>query len=93
MAPSLPATYSHLTLASRPKAAIDPNLATGTFKLSTDVPLRPESVGKGEVLVRVEWLSLDPAMRGASPFLTRGRLGCACSTSRILESGRDWDER
>ncbi|KAL8277260.1 hypothetical protein RQP46_010329 [Phenoliferia psychrophenolica] len=66
MAPTLPlpSSYSQITLQSRPKAAIDPNLKSGTFKLESSVPLRVQDVKPGQVLVKVEWLSLDPAMRG-----------------------------
>ena len=81
---SLPKTYAHITLASRPKAAIDPNLLTGTFKLDTHVPLRLDDVKKDQVLVKVEWLSLDPAMRGQSRLrsyaIDSGKVGALCLT-------------
>ena len=88
MAP-LPKTYSHITLASRPKAVIDPNLSTGTFKLDTHVPLRPDDVKKEQVLVKVEWLSLDPAMRGQSRLrsyaIDSGKVGALCLTRLSFE--------
>lgn len=62
----IPATQQRITLLRRPKARIDPVLTgSGTFLLEKDVPV-PRTVDAGEVLVAVEWLSLDPAMRGAS---------------------------
>ncbi|KAK4702627.1 hypothetical protein P7C70_g3600, partial [Phenoliferia sp. Uapishka_3] len=63
--PSLPATQSHITLINRPKAAINPDLSGGgTFKLDSHVPLSEKEVGSDQVMIKVEWLSLDPAMRG-----------------------------
>lgn len=50
-------TYQRMVLASRPRGAVLP----GNFRLE-NVPV-PE-LGKGEVLVRNDFLSLDPYMRG-----------------------------
>lgn len=53
-----PSTYTRIVLNERPKQDIVPN----TFRTET-VPfsLKP---GNEQILVRVTWLSLDPAMRG-----------------------------
>jgi NADPH-dependent curcumin reductase CurA len=54
----LPKHYTRIVLAERPKTDITPT----TFRKETVAfDLKP---GPGEVLVRVNWLSLDPAMRG-----------------------------
>jgi hypothetical protein len=54
----LPKHYTRIVLAERPKTNITPT----TFRKETVAfNLKP---GPGEVLVRVDWLSLDPAMRG-----------------------------
>ncbi|KAH8432642.1 MDR family NADP-dependent oxidoreductase [Aspergillus melleus] len=50
-----------LIYANTPSPAIDPSLTNGTFKLNT-VPI-PDHVPDDKVLVRVHYLSLDPAMR------------------------------
>jgi hypothetical protein len=53
----LPNHYTRIALAERPKTNITPT----TFRKETVAfDLKP---GPGEVLVRVDWLSLDPAMR------------------------------
>ncbi|KAM0747149.1 NAD(P)-binding protein [Meredithblackwellia eburnea MCA 4105] len=65
MAPlaALPKSQSRITLRTRPTGAINPALnGTGTFNIEKDVPLK--QVENDEVAVVVEWLSLDPAMRG-----------------------------
>ncbi|HET9651057.1 MAG TPA: NADP-dependent oxidoreductase [Usitatibacter sp.] len=51
------ATHKRIVLASRPQGAVSPE----NFRLE-ETPL-PQP-GEGEVLVRNEWLSLDPYMRG-----------------------------
>jgi NADPH-dependent curcumin reductase CurA len=51
------ATYRHIVLASRPTGAVSPD----NFRLvEAPVPACPD----GHVLVRNQWLSLDPYMRG-----------------------------
>lgn len=51
------ATYQRIVLASRPRGAVQP----GNFRLEqADVP----TPGDGQVLVRNDYLSLDPYMRG-----------------------------
>jgi len=55
-----PTHYKRVVLNSRPVADIEPD----TFRIETlsfDDTLKP---GHGQVLVKVLWLSLDPAMRG-----------------------------
>ena len=53
-----PSTYTRIVLNERPKTVIVPN----TFRTeSLPLDLHPAS---NEVLVKVTWLSLDPAMRG-----------------------------
>ncbi|BGP57555.1 hypothetical protein JCM8202_002276 [Rhodotorula sphaerocarpa] len=63
---TLPASYSRVTLRERPRAAIDPKLdGSGTFNYEKDVPLwKAEQLKAGEAVVKVEWVSIDPAMRG-----------------------------
>ncbi|EIN04843.1 alcohol dehydrogenase [Punctularia strigosozonata HHB-11173 SS5] len=53
------ATYTRIYLHERPVADITPT----TFK-SEQLPLSSLVPGENEVLVKVHWLSLDPAMRG-----------------------------
>ncbi|GAA5995878.1 NADP-dependent oxidoreductase [Rhodotorula paludigena] len=63
---SLPKTYSRITLRERPRAAVDPKLdGSGTFSLEPEVPMpRDDEMKDGEAVVKVEWVSIDPAMRG-----------------------------
>ncbi|GEM12435.1 zinc-binding alcohol dehydrogenase [Rhodotorula toruloides] len=63
---TLPSTYSRITLRERPKAAIDPKLdGTGTFQLERGVKMfSQDDVKPGEAVIKVEWVSIDPAMRG-----------------------------
>ncbi|BGP19094.1 hypothetical protein JCM10213_006640 [Rhodosporidiobolus nylandii] len=70
MAPlaALPASYSRITLRERPRAEVNPDLnpgAGGTFELEKTVPMfREEELKDGQAVVKVEWVSIDPAMRG-----------------------------
>ena len=60
MASSKPTYYKRIVFNSRPVADIEPD----TFRtevLPFDDKLNP---GRGQVLVKTLWLSLDPAMRG-----------------------------
>ncbi|KAL4899431.1 hypothetical protein BDW74DRAFT_109979 [Aspergillus multicolor] len=50
-----------IILHERPTDAINPSLESGTFRLRTVA--RPDHVPADKVLVRVHYLSLDPAMR------------------------------
>lgn len=53
-----------LIYANTPSPAINPSLENGTFKLSTvALPNKNEKLPQDKVLVRVHYLSLDPAMR------------------------------
>lgn len=62
MAPTLPETYTTVTLAERPKANIIPG---ETFKLNTDNKTpNPSSLQDGQILFQTFYMSLDPAMRG-----------------------------
>ncbi|GAA6058256.1 hypothetical protein JCM3770_006083 [Rhodotorula araucariae] len=63
---ALPRSYSRVTLRERPRAAVDPKLdGTGTFAFEKDVPMwREDEVKDGEAIVKVDWVSIDPAMRG-----------------------------
>jgi hypothetical protein len=55
---TLPDRYTRIVLAERPERQI----TRTTFRTETlPFDLKP---GPGEILVRVDWLSLDPAMRG-----------------------------
>lgn len=74
MPPSLPSSYQRITLLRRPRAAIDQDLSgSGTFGLEANIPLKPDQLKEDEILVAVEWLSLDPAMRGAWSTSTSAR--------------------
>lgn len=55
---STPSQYKRIVLNERPVGDIEPN----TFR--TEVPSFDLKPGSGEALVKVTWLSLDPAMRG-----------------------------
>lgn len=60
MSPQKPTHYKRVVLNSRPVADIEPD----TFRIETlpfDDKLKP---GHGQVLIKVLWVSLDPAMRG-----------------------------
>lgn len=64
---TLPRTFSRITLRERPKGSINPSLdgKTGTFTLEHDVPMyRDEDLKDDEAIVQVDWISVDPAMRG-----------------------------
>jgi NADPH:quinone reductase-like Zn-dependent oxidoreductase len=54
----LPKHYTRIVLAERPKTDFTP---TTFLRETVAFDLKP---GPGEVLVRVDWISLDPAMRG-----------------------------
>ncbi|GAA5891494.1 hypothetical protein JCM6882_004491 [Rhodosporidiobolus microsporus] len=67
--PSLPSSYTRLTLLQRPTAAINPSVDPKdegrTFTVERGVKMWEENeVEADEVVVRVEWVSIDPAMRG-----------------------------
>ncbi|KAJ5180551.1 hypothetical protein N7492_003761 [Penicillium capsulatum] len=54
-------SYKQMIYSTAPNPAINPSLNGGTFRLST-VP-NPSTVPADKMLVRVHYLSLDPAMR------------------------------
>ncbi|KAJ5902261.1 hypothetical protein N7495_002789 [Penicillium taxi] len=54
-------SYKQLLYSIPPAPAINPSLTSGTFKLNI-VP-KPDNVPTDKILVRVHYLSLDPAMR------------------------------
>lgn len=54
-------SYKQIIYTTPPAPAINPSLTNGTFRLNT-VP-KPSNVPADKVLVRVHYLSLDPAMR------------------------------
>ncbi|GAA6012989.1 hypothetical protein JCM11491_000930 [Sporobolomyces phaffii] len=63
----LPATYSKLVLRERPVADVLPDITqgTGTFRLVENVALpKLDQLGQDQVLVKVDTVSIDPAMRG-----------------------------
>ncbi|KDN48426.1 NAD(P)-binding protein [Tilletiaria anomala UBC 951] len=60
---SLPSTNTQIVLRERPIGSIDPGLGSGTFE-SKATPLDASSLAAGQVLVKVLYCSLDPAMRG-----------------------------
>lgn len=57
----MPITNRQILYANTPAPAINPSLADGTFKLNTTTI--PDHVPADQLLVRVHYLSLDPAMR------------------------------
>ncbi|KAL5337431.1 hypothetical protein BJX70DRAFT_246316 [Aspergillus crustosus] len=54
-------SYKQILYSKPPAPAIDPSLDSGTFKLET--VRQPDNLPADKVLVRVHYLSLDPAMR------------------------------
>lgn len=54
-------SYKQILYNTAPTAAINPSLTSGTFRLNT-IP-KPTNVPTDKLLVRVHYLSLDPAMR------------------------------
>lgn len=57
----MPRSNKQIIYANPPAPAIDPSLSTGTFSLrKTTIP---DNIPDDKVLVRVHYLSLDPAMR------------------------------
>ncbi|GAA5825909.1 hypothetical protein JCM11251_000048 [Rhodosporidiobolus azoricus] len=67
--PSLPSSYSRVTLRQRPTGSINPSLnpkdEKRTFEWEKGIKMWEEKdIQAGEVVVRVEWVSIDPAMRG-----------------------------
>ncbi|SCZ87282.1 BZ3500_MvSof-1268-A1-R1_Chr2-2g04748 [Microbotryum saponariae] len=64
MSPYIPSTQSRVILINRPTGDINPDITSGkgTFKLEKDVPV--EQPKEGQALIKVEWSSIDPAMRG-----------------------------
>ncbi|KAL4983123.1 hypothetical protein BDW68DRAFT_169455 [Aspergillus falconensis] len=85
---------TQIILHERPIDAIDPSLTSGTFRLRT-VP-RPDNVPVDKVLVRVHYLSLDPAMRqwlsASRSYIAPVKIGAVMrgvSMSRVVAVGRD----
>jgi len=84
----LPKHYTRIVLAERPTT----NIAPTTFRKETVAfDLKP---GPGEALVRVDWLSLDPAMRGwirdAASYMEPVRIGAVMRSSglgTVIEAG------
>jgi len=87
-----PTNYKQVVLNSRPVADIEPD----TFRIETspfDDQLKP---GHGQVLVKVLWLSLDPAMRGwlrdARSYLPPVEIGAvmrAQGLGVVIEAGQN----
>jgi NADPH-dependent curcumin reductase CurA len=90
----LPKHYTRVVLAERPKTNITPT----TFrKERVAFELKP---GPGEVLVRVDWLSLDPAMRGwlrpAATYVEPVQLGAVMRSfglGSVVEAGEGCELR
>jgi NADPH-dependent curcumin reductase CurA len=91
----LPKHYTRIVLAERPKTHITP----ATFRKETVASdgLRP---GPGDVLVRVDWLSLDPAMRGwikdVPSYIEPVQIGAVMRSSglgTIIEAGEGCELR
>jgi NADPH-dependent curcumin reductase CurA len=67
LASKLPTTFSQIVLRERPKAEILPSLhdGKGTFSLEQNIRLPTvDELEKDTVLIKVEWVSVDPAQRG-----------------------------
>ena len=84
----LPKHYTRILLTERPETNITPT----TFRKETVAfDLKP---GPGEVLVRVNWLSLDPAMRcwitDAASYIEPVRIGAVMRSiglGTVVEAG------
>jgi hypothetical protein len=90
----LPKHYTRIVLAERPKT----NITRTTFRKETVAfNLKP---GSGEFLVRVNWLSLDPAMRGwmseAASYIEPVRIGAVMRSiglGTVIEAGEGCELR
>ncbi|KAF4571113.1 hypothetical protein EYR40_007600 [Pleurotus pulmonarius] len=87
---STPSQYKRIVLNERPVGDIEPN----TFR--TEVPAFDLKPGNGEALVKVTWLSLDPAMRGylrdARSYLPPVKIGetmRAMGLGVVVQAGSD----
>ncbi|KAL3446976.1 hypothetical protein BJX65DRAFT_107316 [Aspergillus insuetus] len=87
-------SYRQVIYTTAPAPAIDPSLTSGTFRLKT-VP-RPENVPANRVLVRVHYLSLDPAMRqwltAKRSYIEPVQIGAVMrgqSIAQVVEVGSD----
>ncbi|KAL4787171.1 hypothetical protein BJX76DRAFT_319084 [Aspergillus varians] len=87
-------SYKQIVLHERPSAEIDPSLTSGTFRLRS-VP-RPDHVAADKLLVRVHYLSLDPAMRqwlsASRSYIAPVKLGAIMrgqSVAQVVAVGRD----
>ncbi|GAA99169.1 uncharacterized protein L969DRAFT_379003 [Mixia osmundae IAM 14324] len=56
--------HSQIVLSQRPKKGIDPSLESGTFKLERVSTPSASDISPDDVLIKVDTVSLDPAMRG-----------------------------
>jgi len=90
----LPKRYTRIVLAERPET----NFTPATFRKETVAfDLKP---GPDEVLVRVDWLSLDPAMRGwvrdAPSYMEPVRIGAVMRSvglGTVIEAGEGCELR
>lgn len=90
----LPKRYTRIVLAERPET----NITSTTFRKETVAfDLKP---GPGEALVRVDWLSLDPAMRGwindRATYVEPVRIGSvmrAMGLGTVIEAGEGCELR
>lgn len=101
MSSAIPTTQTQIVLLRRPKGPIDPSLSgQGTFGLQTSVPVpTASSLAAGEALIAVEYLSLDPAMRGwlndARSYIAPVEIGAvmrAGGIGRVVALGAGGDE-
>lgn len=89
MPPSLPVTQTQLVLLRRPVGAIDPSLSgEGTFGKQTVPVTRPAELKPDEAVLAVEWLSLDPAMRGKSRLPLSSSSRRSHESAAVAEAGR-----
>lgn len=91
---ALKMSYKQIIYATAPAPAINPSLANGTFRVNT-VP-KPSNVPANKVLVRVHYLSLDPAMRqwltAKRSYIAPVEIGAVMrgqSIAQVVAVGRD----
>lgn len=87
-------SYKQIIYTTPPAPAINPSLANGTFRVNT--VSKPSNVPADKVLVRVHYLSLDPAMRqwltAKRSYIAPVEIGAVMrgqSIAQVVAVGRD----
>lgn len=90
------ANYKQIIYSKTPTAAIDPSLSSGTFSIKTKPIPSSQDVPPDSLLVRVHYLSLDPAMRqwltAKRSYIAPVELGAVMrgqSIAQVIEVGSD----